>query len=73
MVNHRDLDSRRGLDQSQHLSSQHMVPVRGQSGLGRAGHHVEEMEPAHCADRDHRDISASGSAERVAVTHTVIT
>ena len=63
MVHNRNPDCRRGLDQPEHLSGQHMVPVRGQSRLGRAGHHVEKMEPVDRADCDHYNISTPSGPE----------
>ena len=66
MVDNRDPDSRRGPDQHEHLSSQHMVPVCGQPRLGRAGHNVAQMEPAHSADSDHHHLSATSGSEHLA-------
>ena len=67
MVNHRDPDRRRGLDQPEHLPSQHLVPARCQSRLGCAGHHVAQMEPVDSADRDHFNISTSCGADNMAM------
>lgn len=66
MVDNRDPDCGRGLDQHEHLSGQHMVPVRGQPRLGRTGHNVAQMESAHGADSYHHHLSATGGAEHLA-------
>ena len=45
-----------------------MVPVCGQPRLGRAGHNVAQMEPAHSADSDHHHLSTTSGAESNAMT-----
>jgi methyl-CpG-binding domain protein 4 len=68
MVNYRDPDSRRGLDLHEHLSLKHMVPIPCKSRVGRAGHHVAQMEPLDRADRDHRDLSTTRDPEHLVMT-----
>jgi len=42
-----------------------MVPVCFQSRLGHTGHHVAQVEPAHCADSDHSDLFAARDQEYI--------